>query len=156
MGTHASITIHEPQIVNGEHVGDLYKSVYLHYDGYTSYTGQMLLDHYATAEKVQELISLGHMSVLKERVKPEKWEVHSFDKPKPDVCVFYHRDREEPWKDNAPFVATSEKEIMDQNEQEYNYLFEDGKWYWRHSGDFEKNGRKLWKELTEADCRMQK
>lgn len=156
MSTNSSITICEPMIVNGERVGELYRSVYCHWDGYTSYNGTMLLEHYATAERVNELISHGFLSVLHERIAPNDGEEHSFDKPLPDVCVFYHRDRGEAWRDCAPYVTMSEKELFELNGREYNYLFQDGRWYWCTYKDVGEDGRRLWKELTEEDCRMQR
>ena len=36
--------------------------IYCHSDGYLTYNGAMLLDHYSDREKVKELISLGDLS----------------------------------------------------------------------------------------------
>lgn len=42
-------------------------SVYCHWDGYTEYTGKMLVKHYQEREDVQELIDGGSMSSVRTR-----------------------------------------------------------------------------------------
>ena len=71
--------------------------IYCHSDGYLTYNGAMLLDHYSDREKVKELISLGGLSTLLPKLHPDKSKPHSFDydKRQEDVCVFYGRDRGE-------------------------------------------------------------
>ena len=46
------------------------KGVYLHWDGYPSWAGDKLLNHYTTEEKVQRLIDLGAISVLGNNPEP--------------------------------------------------------------------------------------
>lgn len=41
-----------------------YKGVYCHSDGYLTYNGAMLLDHYNSREKADALIALGDLSLL--------------------------------------------------------------------------------------------
>ena len=143
MGTRSSITICEDGVYTG---------VYCHWDGYLSHNGEILLNNYDTAEKVRELISFGDMSSLREKVLPNPAEPHTFDKPQDDVCVFYYRDRGESWEHTKPFVSGNEKEYYSRQKQEYNYLFEDGKWYWNDSGNENwKNNRPAWKLLTRED-----
>ena len=89
-----------------------YKAVYCHYDGYLAYNGAMLLEYYNTKERVEELISLGNISSLREKITPEKGSTHSFDKPDKDVTVFYGRDRGE--KGQEAFTCT-EEELKDPN-----------------------------------------
>ncbi len=43
---------------------DSVKGVYLHWDGYPGYAGDILLNHYTNDAKVQKLISLGNLSSL--------------------------------------------------------------------------------------------
>lgn len=57
MGTHAFICKKTP---NG------YLGIQLHYDGYFSHAGKILLHFYNTPEKVDELIKLGNLSTLGE------------------------------------------------------------------------------------------
>lgn len=44
-----------------------YKGVYCHYDGYLDYNGVMLLEHYNSKERVEELLSYGNISSLREK-----------------------------------------------------------------------------------------
>lgn len=71
--------------------------IYCHSDGYLTYNGAMLLDHYSDAKKVDELLSFGDLSLLNEKIHPDPTKQHSFDfdKRQNDVCVFYGRDRGE-------------------------------------------------------------
>lgn len=72
-----------------------YTGIYCHCDGYLTYNGAMLLDHYATRDRVERLITNGHLSVLDERIEPDPSLPHSFENRQPGVCVFYGRDRGE-------------------------------------------------------------
>lgn len=51
------------------------ESVYCHWDGYLSYNGNILHDHYDSVEKIRELIDGGNMSVL--ATTPAECEVYS-------------------------------------------------------------------------------
>ena len=58
----------------------------------------ILREHYNTAEKVRELLSLGDLSLLAERIALEPDEEHGFapaDRIE-NVTVAYHRDANEP------------------------------------------------------------
>ena len=74
-----------------------YKGVYCHSDGYLTYNGAMLLDHYNSREKADALIALGDLSLLCEKLYPDPDKPHGFDydKRQPDVTVAYARDRGE-------------------------------------------------------------
>ncbi len=74
---------------------DQYRTVYCHSDGYLTYNGAMLLDHYNTPEKVDELLALGDLSVLNEKLYPIPNKPHGFDydKRQEGVTVAYGRDR---------------------------------------------------------------
>lgn len=156
MGTQCTIAIQKntKSAVN-------FKTVCVHWDGYLSWVGQVLLDAYNTAEKVEELISLGCLSSLGRNIKPNPDKPHSFMNPQKDVCVFYHRDRGELWKDVNPaqLTLTSSLELAEEKYigyisrtpfTRYNYLFKDGQWYWKKKAD------KEWKLLTQADIDAEK
>ena len=107
---------------------DTYKGVYCHYDGYLDYNGVMLLEHYNSKERVEELLSYGNISSLREKITPEKGSTHSFDKPDKDVTIFYGRDRGE--EGQEAFTCT-EEELKDSTSWiEYIYVFDNGKWYY--------------------------
>lgn len=74
---------------------NLYYGVYCHFDGYPEGVGSVLLKHYKTKNKVDELLKLGDLSSLGENIAPNTSEAHTFDKPVTGVCVAYHRDRGE-------------------------------------------------------------
>lgn len=143
MSTNAAIIIKE---------NNKYRGIYCHSDGYTSYTGKILLEHYTDENKVRELINLGDISILGERVNPitqyqnespsiitarllgekidpiETVTTHSFDfdKREAGTTVAYHRDRGEEL--NKPATSKNLKTLIKQLDLEYNYVFENGKW----------------------------
>ena len=55
------------------------KFVYCHSDGYPSYLGKMLLEHYNTPELATALVDLGSLSMVRERLAPDEGEMHTFD-----------------------------------------------------------------------------
>lgn len=100
-----------------------YETIYVHSDGYESYMWPMLIKNYNTEELARKLVCLGDASFIEERLEPSG--EHSFDNPEAGVCVFYHRDRGEDWKHNAPQAFTFSTVI---NDFYYAYIWEDGKW----------------------------
>lgn len=104
-----------------------YYGIYCHSDGYLTYNGAMLLDHYSDVQKVDELLSFGDMSILREKIHPDSTRPHSFDydKQQRDVCVFYGRDRGE--KETSARILTPE--MIKDSWCEYLYVFgKDGVW----------------------------
>jgi hypothetical protein len=104
------------------------RSVYAHWDGYPSWNGKILLTSYTDVEKIKSLLDLGSISSLADEVSPseDKKNEHSFEKPIKGVTVAYHRDRGE---EIQPAVVTSEDQFYNELDEEYNYLFKDGKWF---------------------------
>ena len=106
-------------------------AVYCHWDGYPEYNGKMLVENYNTKEKSQELINLGDLSSIRERVKPNKEEIHTFDNPLKDVTVAYYRDRGENWENVKPKnfkTLTKYYDYATNSWGEYIYLFENNEW----------------------------
>jgi hypothetical protein len=93
--------------------GDVLKSVYCHYDGYLSCTGQILQEHYDSV-KTNALVARGDNSGIREEL---------------DEMSFY-ADRGE---DNVSWqVAHSLEELIEQTNAcsgEYYYVMKDGVWY---------------------------
>ena len=106
------------------------KTIYCHWDGYPSNNGQLLLENYDTIEKVNDLISLGDISSLREKPFPDSTKPHSFDNPQADVVIAYHRDRNE---ELCIEEYSSKEEIRG---EEYDYIFIDGEWYVRKYNEF--------------------
>lgn len=109
-------------------VGNMFKGIYCHFDGYESGVGATLLQHYADPAKVSALISLGDISSLGTRVTPIG--AHSFDKPEKDTTVAYYRDRGELWANVEPKTGKTLERVEEQiGHNGYVYLFSDGVWY---------------------------
>ena len=103
------------------------KGVYCHSDGYLTYNGAMLLDHYNSREKASEIIALGDLSLLCEKLYPDPERPHSFDydSRQEDVTVAYGRDRGEKGTEAREITLEDAKESW----CEYMYVFgKDGKW----------------------------
>jgi hypothetical protein len=118
--------------------GDNVKSIYCHWDGYLSFNGQVLQNHYDSA-KANNLVALGDLSSLRAEIG-EKHAFSKFDLPKEEVeefetltenwCTFYGRDRGE--KDTEWKVATTFDQFLEQcynSGAEYYYIMKDGVWY---------------------------
>ena len=123
--------------------------IYCHYDGYPSNNGKILLDHYTDKEKVEDLISLGALSILDAECCPPPNRVkNDFDNRTKGYTVAYCRDRgEDMMKLEAP-APTGRIKLFDgyRNQyQEYNYLFKYGKWYLL--------GKTGMRELTQKMCK---
>lgn len=106
------------------------KAIYCHWDGYPSYTGNILETYYNNDEIIDELIGLGSLSYIAPRIKPNEGEEHSFECPAKDVTVAYHRDRGE----DIQFYEYDSidkflYEIYDSASWiEYLYLWDNGAW----------------------------
>ena len=120
MSTHATIAIFNED--------GFITSTYVHHDGYKSYVGRMLLEHYTTKESVEELINLGDISVLAPSI--EKPEGHTFENPVVGYTVAYHRDRGECY--NEPDVM--DPEVFVTCLEEHTYLFSNGHWKYMVNG----------------------
>ncbi len=98
------------------------KYVYCHSDGYPSYLGRMLLTYYNTPELATGLVNLGNLSMVRERLAPDKGEYHTFKKPvregsKGGITTAYHRDRKERLCINkvvidGPDISTNAKKVF--------------------------------------------
>lgn len=118
-----------------------FRGAYCHWDGYLENNGMILDKYYKTADKVKKLISLGGMSRLSPNIDPDPAKPHTFDAPQDDVCIFYHRDREEPWdRSTKPIDFKDNKELGDPDSWvEYVYVFGlDGVWRWGYPCDIYK------------------
>jgi hypothetical protein len=137
MGTRSLITIKTEE--------NVHKTIYCHWDGYVEGVGMTLIDHYNEQSKIEELISLGDISSLRENISPSSstfnvkrnWETgeetptskeHSFESPHENVTVFYGRDRGE-----TNIEARVNKKYPKHIDcgQDYEYLFRDGKWLYK-------------------------
>ena len=96
------------------------RSIYCHFDGDTRLP--ILKKYYNSQELAEDLVSMGDMSSLAENMTcPEG---HNFDHPEKGYCVFYYRDRHEPWADTKPNVYNTLKEAWEQTHQDQEYVYE--------------------------------
>lgn len=104
---------------------DKYLTIYCHSDGYLTYNGALLLDHYNTPEQVNKLLALGDISYLAERLEPDHSLPHSFDydERQEGVTLAYGRDRGE--KGTQAREATLAELDDENNWTEYVYIFDE-------------------------------
>ena len=120
----------------------------VNYDGYLSEVGKILLEEYTFQDPVELLVSLGEMSSLGRFITPEislendSVFPHSFEHPLKDVTVYYGRDRGEIGTEPEEFCSFAQF-IEYRQMEEYNYLFNEGKWVYSEMGSGE------WKSLTQ-------
>lgn len=86
MGTRSRIGI--------ERMDGTIESIYCHWDGYWDWNGKILYESYQDLNKINELIALGNISSLREKVVPDSIS-HTFEQPQDDVVIAYMRDRDE-------------------------------------------------------------
>ena len=60
---------------------DKFRTIYCHCDGYLEHNGRILLEHYNTVEKLDELLGLGSLSFLAPKINPDTEKPHSFEEP---------------------------------------------------------------------------
>ena len=120
MATRSTIAI---QLENGS-----INQVYCHWDGYLENNGKILMKYYNNVEIIKELISKGSISSLGININPIKDLIHDFNSPQKDVCVFYHRDRNEELYIDS--FENFEEYSKNGNFEEFNYIFKDNEWYY--------------------------
>lgn len=141
MGTRSNIGI-----VNLDNSID---AIYCHWDGFLSYNGKILLQHYTSTDIVNQLMDLGDLSSLNEKLYPDDSKPHTFQNAQDDVCVAYGRERSESDVDCKTFINIDEFEkYAIGTDAEYQYLFNSGKWTYR---EINRDGK--WKELTAEVCK---
>jgi len=103
--------------------GDI-KSIYIHFDGYPSHHVPILLSHYDSQEKAEELIALGNISSL--APSAEKPEGHDWRNPVEGYCVAYGRDRGD--REEEASTHRTLYEFLQECRQEYNYYWNGTEW----------------------------
>jgi hypothetical protein len=89
-------------------------SIYCHWDGYLENNGKLLREHYNTYDKALALIEGGSMSSLGATL---------------ETTVYYGRDKGE--KEANPRNVSCIAELQRyKNVEEFNYLFDDGVWFY--------------------------
>jgi len=119
-----------------------------HWDGYPKHNGTILLENYNSVGVVNQLMALGDLSSLNEKLYSDVSKPHTFETPQSDVCVAYGRERGEDNTHSVCYTSLSQYEHNmdgDMKDIEYQYLFDNDHWIWRG-----RNGE--WKQLTVKDC----
>ena len=139
MGTRSTIAL--------EFADSTVQQIYCHWDGYLEHNGQILQKHYSDPFKLRDLIDLGDMSSLGERIGTQ----HAFDKAPEGECTFYLRDRKEQGCKAKSFVDFQHY-LVNHQYQEYEYILrKDGNWYVKqHDNEYESLVLALIKELETA------
>jgi hypothetical protein len=109
MGTRSTIAL--------EYADGTVDQIYCHWDGYLEHNGQILQAHYSDPFKLRELMDLGDMSSLGERIGTQ----HAFDKAPEGECTFYKRDRNESGCEAKRFKSYEEY-VSDHQYEEYEYI----------------------------------
>ena len=115
MGTRSTIAL--------EFADGTVQQVYCHWDGYLEHNGKILQEHYSDPFKLRDLIDLGDMSSLGERIGTR----HAFDQAPQGECTFYGRDRNE-----SGCGARKFKDYLDYAE---NHQYEEYEYILRACGD---------------------
>lgn len=109
------------------------RSIYCHHDGYLDYNGKKLVDFYDNEKVINELLDLGDLSALGNNPISDKeyWKNSgSFYNFNEEFCLAY-RDRGEDEVDAKEFNSFEEfKQAFPDLQEEYNYVFMNGKWYY--------------------------
>lgn len=113
------------------------RGIYCHWDGYLEHNGVILAGSYTTTDKINALLDLGDISVLRNEVGKK----HDFNYMERDApqrvhgwTTAYSRDRGE--DGTAAKVFTGPKAMSQFRSHfqkcwaEYLYLFDKGRWYW--------------------------
>lgn len=107
-------------------------SILCNYEGHPPYMLKILDEFYNDPVKVEQLLNLGNIMILRERLYPLEGREHSINDPQEGVTISYNRDSK--FK-NAYSVEHSSvehlKNTMHVNDVEWGYMFreEDNMWY---------------------------
>ena len=115
MGTRSTIAL--------EFADGTVEQVYCHWDGYLEHNGKILQEYYSDPFKLRDLIDLGDMSSLGERIGTQ----HAFDKASEGECTFYLRDRKE--------QGCGKKKFKDFADYKANHQYEEYEYILRACGD---------------------
>jgi hypothetical protein len=101
------------------------QTVYCHFDGYLSYVGSILLDHYNSKELVDQLIDGGDMSSLGETI---------------DQTEYYIKRGEDIQSCKSNEVVNWKSQLVD-SWCEYYYIYNPGTsmWYYAERSDYTNN-----------------
>ena len=118
-----------------------FRTIFSQLEGYPSYLGMLLVDHYNSEEMVDKLLDLGDIYVLRPKLEPDVNQPHDFLNNQKDVTLTFARDLKE-----EGFEATIKTlEELDENWGiEYAYIFtRENKWKYFAVGELDEGLRDL-------------
>ena len=134
------------------------KQVYCHWDGYLSFNGRLLRDHYSDPTQLRQLIDLGDISSLAPTIGVQHpfsaaeagMDLREYDRLYDKMTTFYARDRGETKCQAQSYWDFGMYKISGRSE-EFDYILRnDGVWYYRSYGrDFVELGPDLQAELVD-------
>ena len=95
--------------------------IYCHFDGYPEHNGAILIEYYASMERVNELMKLGDLSILGKFIG----EKQDFNNRIPDCCLAYGRDRGET---NVGATNGTYNDLINDHDVDYVYIFDGEFW----------------------------
>ena len=101
---------------------DPIQGIYLHHEGSLNFAGVTLYNNYKNRAKVNELIALGDLSVLRDNIGTKT----QYRNPAPNQCVAYHRDAEEDLE-ISKFTDMAEVEELSKM-YSYVYIWKNKQW----------------------------
>lgn len=118
------------------------KQIYCHWDGYLAHNGIILLKYYSDQDKLDQLIEMGDLSVLKPEIGVTRPFENPFDFRTPEhiefdnlyrnQCVFFGRDGGSlPSEVNAQVYTDFNVYLKNADSifKDYNYINRAGTWY---------------------------
>ena len=113
------------------------RGIYCHWNGYLEHNGVILAGSYTNAEKINALIDLGDISILRNEVgQKHDFNIMGQDSPQNEHgwTTAYGRDRGETCTDAKVFSGSKAmsqfRDTFKECWAEYLYLFDKGRWYW--------------------------
>ena len=103
------------------------KFIYCHFDGYPEDVGYTLDTYYKDHGKVEDLLDLGDISVLRQEVSASP--SYTEEEIKDKVTVAYFRDKGGYWESVAPKHTQLANYEKGEDTIDYLYLYKDGIWY---------------------------
>lgn len=103
--------------------------IYCHNDGYIDYLGKLLYENYNNSKSVDEILALGDISFLTDKLYPDPSKPHGFefDERQDGVTVAYGRDRGEEDTGAKEYTLEEVEDLI--SYVDYIYLFsKDDKW----------------------------
>lgn len=122
------------KLVDGSYLG-----IYIHSDGYPAWNGRILLENYRDEAKVEALLDLGWVSILRQEIgekHPFLFDIFDPDNQealKKGWTMAYHRDRGDEWDHVKPLFSANLHALLDTADQHnalWVYVWTDGAWHY--------------------------